>query len=888
MHGKRGYFALIAAEVLLATLLAIALPTATTHVPAAWQRYLWIAWPALGALVLAGPVLTVWRHRLDSGPSTVPVHVSEERRLRSRSWMLKRVHSIWIEGLLEQSLDRIARIDLGLEKRPEAVAHPWDALVQEAERLPRVLSTGTSVTEVFEESGESLLILGAPGAGKTTTMLELARDRLARAEQDEALPIPVVFHLASWAGRRQPLVDWLVDELVSDRYKVPRDVAQAWVAAEQVLLLLDGLDEVALEYRAECAAAINDFHREHGPVPLVVCSRVADYEALGVQLQLQTAISIQPLTRAQVDRYLVQLGEPLEGVRAALREDPTLWSLLQTPLLLSVTVLAYQGTPLAALPSAGTISERRAQLFAAYVDRMFRRRGAHDPYTKHQAVRRLSYMARALGRGWRTVFYLESVTTKWLPTGRQRGLVIVAKAAPAALLAGFAGGGAMWLLFGSLVGVPTGIVCGLLAGSAAKSAGEGLLGLAEPTRLGQLVEALVDHCVPGVMLGLVLALIGTVILGLAGISVGALVGLLGDDTVGHAAIRGALIGLAEALLFGIFLGSGIAGSELVGGSGAFDFRVSGSHAERPSSSVGTRVGVYLAVCLGAIAAVIVGVPFGLAFGMRSGLLVGGLTGAAYGYWVGGMWFLSYWVTRLILARDRLAPLKYVAFLDFAASRVLLYKIGGGYIFIHRLLLEHFARLELEDVDEHRWKGGLAAADLRPEMVIEQAFELAERGDASGALAAFRWAVDSGELEDAPAAAVRVGELLGKVVLSRAESAPGPMVEFDAQGLHVIAEGARVAYQWAIDSGHAEFAPAAAFRLGELLTQQAKIEAAAEEFMHRGARNHNRLRADAAKAYQVAVNSGHARYGPAAARSLENLSSTSNADKLPTKAPEDPK
>ncbi len=40
------------------------------------------------------------------------------------------------------------------------------------------------------------------------------------------------------------------------------------------------------------------------------------------------------------------------------------------------------------------------------------------------------------------------------------------------------------------------------------------------------------------------------------------------------------------------------------------------------------------------------------------------------------------------------PLDYVRFLDYAAKDLnFLQKVGGGYIFIHRILLEHFAAME---------------------------------------------------------------------------------------------------------------------------------------------------------------------------------------------------
>jgi hypothetical protein len=38
------------------------------------------------------------------------------------------------------------------------------------------------------------------------------------------------------------------------------------------------------------------------------------------------------------------------------------------------------------------------------------------------------------------------------------------------------------------------------------------------------------------------------------------------------------------------------------------------------------------------------------------------------------------------------PWQYVRFLDYAADRVLLRRVGGGYSFIHPLLMDYFASL----------------------------------------------------------------------------------------------------------------------------------------------------------------------------------------------------
>jgi hypothetical protein len=356
-----------------------------------------------------------------AGPPPRPEPSGRSSEQRNRSRMLARVRSFWVDGVLEQSLHQIARLELGLETRPQAVPHPWELLVHPLDQAPKPLPPGVGITAVFDQLGQALLILGAPGAGKTTQLLELARDLLDRAEKDPAHPIPVVFNLSTWATRRQPLDRWLVDEL-RDRYDVPRSIGRRWVDNEQVLPLLDGLDEVARTHRAACVEAINGFRDQHGLLPIAVCSRVADYEELGKQLRLQQAILVQPLTREQVTAYLKEAGRPLAGVRTALREDPQLWELLESPLLLAIVTLTYQGMPASAVRAMGSAEERRRHLFASYADRMLERHIRQGSSTPAQTLRWLAWLARSMRDRSQTVFYLEQLQPDWLPS-RQRWLI---------------------------------------------------------------------------------------------------------------------------------------------------------------------------------------------------------------------------------------------------------------------------------------------------------------------------------------------------------------------------------------------------------------------------------------------------------------------------------
>lgn len=52
------------------------------------------------------------------------------------------------------------------------------------------------------------------------------------------------------------------------------------------------------------------------------------------------------------------------------------------------------------------------------------------------------------------------------------------------------------------------------------------------------------------------------------------------------------------------------------------------------------------------------------------------------------------VLRLVLSMRRYAPLNYARFLDYATDELnFLQKVGGGYVFVHRYLLEHFEAME---------------------------------------------------------------------------------------------------------------------------------------------------------------------------------------------------
>jgi eukaryotic-like serine/threonine-protein kinase len=683
-------------------------------------------------------------HDLTIRDVTIHQYFSPELRdpaSRNRRAMIEKVWAIWITGVLQPSLPHDILLDLGLTERPAMVTRTLDLYVQRPDPVDLLQAPGTRLVDVFDRLDRALLILGSPGAGKTTLLLTLAQDLLTRAAQDPEQPIPVMFPLSSWAERQWPLAAWLVEAL-NEQYDVPRKIAQAWVTADQILPLLDGLDEVAAEHRAACVEAINVFRQEHGLLPLAVCSRVADYDALGTQLRLQGALVVQPLTREQVESYLTQAGPPLAAMRQALQEDPMIEKLLDTPLMLTIVTLAYVGEPVEALRTRGTPGQRRQHLFAVYVDRMFRRRGVSTCYPRQQIERWLTWLAGQMTQHSQTVFYLERMQPDWLPRKQRwlprRGARLVAGLV-GVLAGGMSAGPVAWLFHGPLEGLVIGLLVGLVAGIVGGLAGYSreitsietvrwsgsrfFSELLRPSgrrlvsgwafRLGAAVfGGVVTGGIGGLPYGLGTGLgIGVTVTLVGGLgiilSVGLVFGLLSWLGGGMSAGLVRVLRVGMVPVWGIGLGDGLLFGLGVGLLIGLVYQLwAGFAAGLSGREIATKTtpneGIYRSARMALISGVGSGLLFGLGIGLlteqgaglrvalKNGLLVGVLVGLPTGLKYGGQACLQHLMLRLGLRHHDSAPWHYIGFLDYAAERLFLRKVGGGYIFIHRLLQDYFA------------------------------------------------------------------------------------------------------------------------------------------------------------------------------------------------------
>ena len=83
------------------------------------------------------------------------------------------------------------------------------------------------------------------------------------------------------------------------------------------------------------------------------------------------------------------------------------------------------------------------------------------------------------------------------------------------------------------------------------------------------------------------------------------------------------------------------------------------------------------------------------------IFFGLLAGSIVGLNRGGSAVIKHYALRLILWRSGYTPFKFIQFLDHCAKLIFLKKVGGGYIFIHRMLLDYFADIPAQHTSVKR-------------------------------------------------------------------------------------------------------------------------------------------------------------------------------------------
>jgi NACHT domain len=534
------------------------------------------------------------------------------------------------------------------------------------------------VTVLAEVPTGRLVVLGEPGAGKTTLMVRLVLDLLA--SRTSGAPVPVLASLAAWNPSERDLHDWLADRLAIAHPALaaalfdegrPGRIARL-LSAGLILPILDGLDEIPDHVRGPAITQINDALRPGDR--LIMTCRTGPYreavqppDGTGITLQAAAVIQLCPLDAPDVSRYLRgDVGA------APSRWDPVLATVgikaptgraLVTPLMVDLARTIYNprpGEPTAELRDPAELCRLHdraaveAHLLDAFIPAAYQSRPA-SRWDARQAESWLVFLARHVETT------IGSPDLAWWQ---------LAKAGPSASLKLAAG-----LAAALTAGVAAGLTAALTAGVAAGLAAGLLFGFGGA--LGSALVARNEHLRPFQPQGMR----GPVVL-FAGYAAVVVAGLAITKAFGHVlGTFGQLLLFAGVFLSGWPVAFAANRAAVLGDlAEAANPRAVLARDRRESFDTALWIGFQFVILPGLIVGIVfwfmVGPVLGFVFGFALPIFIGLYLGQTQAAW------LSYALVRGWLALHRRLPWSLMDFLVDAHQRGILQQVGSVYQFRH--------------------------------------------------------------------------------------------------------------------------------------------------------------------------------------------------------------
>lgn len=345
-------------------------------------------------------------------------------------------------------------------------------------------STAVALVEAFAgQPQRQLVVLGEPGAGKTTLVLLYVLAAIDAAGPDD--PVPVLLSVAGW-NPRERIEDWVVRRLAEDYPQVASrggEVAWRLVQDQQVVPVLDGLDEMP---RGLLGEALQELDRAVGSgMRMLLTCRSDEFEAAVAEVGALSRAAVVEIEAVPADDVAVYLAQrEVAGTQRwvpvvqTMRQHPDgpLATALSTPLMISLARRVYRApgtspSELAELPTAPAVQDHllgrflptvystpraaaRAEQWLAFLAHHLRER-LRDPNLKWW------HLAQAVPRLVITTLVAVTLTCLGALYGLAMGAVLI-----------LAQGGLLLpdqqaTLTGAVVGWALGVLAGLHAGRAA-------------------------------------------------------------------------------------------------------------------------------------------------------------------------------------------------------------------------------------------------------------------------------------------------------------------------------------------------------------------------------------------------------------------------------------
>ena len=292
-----------------------------------------------------------------------------------------RRHIAEYHGMIEPpDFDRRRKVAISdIYVQPQIVKNLEDGFIIVTRKGEQVIEPTHIEIDKFDKEIDRTVLLGNPGAGKTTTSQVL----LYRHAIDHDLRVPFLVTLRDFAASNPP--QWSVVEFIENRLRTfyqcpsPKGVLNRLLLAGNALVIFDGLDElIDTSRRADVSAIIEQFSIEYPLARIFVTSRIVGYDQARLDERQFSILAIREFSEQQVSEYVQKWFKLEPGIspdeatylaNSLISESSSIPDLRSNPLMLALICILYRGER--------SIPQSRADIYEKCADLLFRRCDSH-------------------------------------------------------------------------------------------------------------------------------------------------------------------------------------------------------------------------------------------------------------------------------------------------------------------------------------------------------------------------------------------------------------------------------------------------------------------------------------------------------------------------------
>jgi predicted NACHT family NTPase len=212
-----------------------------------------------------------------------------------------------------------------------------------------------------------LMILGKPGAGKTTFLRYLAMQCINQKFRVEQVPIFVTLKDFAETEGHPTLFEYILRQFSKNPRKSEENELEKAIEQGRIFLLLDGLDEVRKIDNNRVLTQIRDFAQRFSENQFIITYRIAAKEYIFEQF---TEVEIADFNDVQIadfsGKWFHHRNDPIKAKRFVekIQSDESIRELATNPLLLTLLCLVFE--------DSGDFPNSRAELYQIGIDALLK------------------------------------------------------------------------------------------------------------------------------------------------------------------------------------------------------------------------------------------------------------------------------------------------------------------------------------------------------------------------------------------------------------------------------------------------------------------------------------------------------------------------------------